>query len=379
MRDVYLRCEGLTKRFGNVVAVDGVSLEVERGHTLALLGASGCGKTTLLRIIAGFERPDAGVVELGGRVLNSPGAIVAPEKRRVGLVFQDFALFPHLSVASNVSFGMTGRGRRRARIEELLALVGLDGLGARMPHELSGGQQQRVALARSLAAEPELILLDEPFSNLDTGLRQRVRADVRQIIESLGTAAIFVTHDQEEALSLAERVAVIIQGRIEQIGRPAEVYGHPATRAVAEFLGDANFLPGEGCEGAVSTAIGVIRAPESLSGAVEVMIRPEALSLSAVGGEQVEVVSQEYYGHDQMVTVRVADGSLIKVRELAGLDFAPGQRLGLRVRGRAVVFRETSRPSMDTAIPHSAALTYHASPSRRVSDDTVPVSSPPIP
>jgi iron(III) transport system ATP-binding protein len=338
MSDAFLRCEGLTKRFGNVVAVDHASLEVERGHTLALLGASGCGKTTLLRLVAGFERPDAGIVELGGRMLNGFRTFVAPEKRRVGLVFQDFALFPHLSVASNVAFGMHGRSSRRARIEELLRLVGLEGLGGRMPHELSGGQQQRVALARSLAAEPDLILLDEPFSNLDTGLRQRVRAEVRQIIESLGTTTIFVTHDQEEALSLAERVAVIIDGRIEQVGRPGEVYRRPATRAVAEFLGDANFVPGESREGAVRTPIGVIAVPESPSGAVEVMVRPEDLALSSEGGEPVEVVAHEYYGHDQMVTVRLASGALVKVREIAGHDFAPGQRLGLSVRGSAVVY-----------------------------------------
>ena len=339
MADTFLRCENVTKHFGDVVAVDGASIEVERGRTLALLGASGCGKTTLLRIIAGFERPDSGRVELGGRVLNAPGVFMPPEKRRVGLVFQDFALFPHLSVASNVAFGMTQKnGRRRARIEELLSLVGLEGLGGRMPHELSGGQQERVALARSLAAEPDLILLDEPFSNLDTGLRQRVRAEVRQIIESLGTTAIFVTHDQEEALSLAQRVAVVIAGRIEQVGRPGEVYRRPATRAVAEFLGDANFLPGDGGDGAVRTALGTIPAPESPSGAVEVMVRPEDLALSPEGGEPVEVVAHEYYGHDQMVTVRLTSGALMKVREIASPDFAPGQRLGLRVRGHVVVY-----------------------------------------
>ena len=338
MSDAFLRCEALRKRFGSVVAVDGASLEVARGSTMALLGASGCGKTTLLRLIAGFERPDAGIIELGGRRLNGPGVHVAPEKRRVGLVFQDYALFPHLSVASNVAFGMTGRGNRRARIEQLLSLVGLMGLGGRMPHELSGGQQQRVALARSLAAEPDVILLDEPFSNLDTGLRQRVREEVRQIIEALGTTAIFVTHDQEEALSLAGRVAVMIEGRIEQVGRPAEVSASPATRAVAEFLGDANFLRGDAHDGAVRTAVGVITAPEARSGAVEVMVRPEDLLLSSESGEPVEVVRQEYYGHDQMVTVRLANGALLKVREIAGQDFAPGQRLGLRVRGPAVVF-----------------------------------------
>jgi iron(III) transport system ATP-binding protein len=336
----FLRCQDVSKGFGTVVAVDRATLEVERGHTLALLGASGCGKTTLLRLIAGFERPDAGVIALGERTLNAPGTFVAPERRRVGLVFQDYALFPHLSVASNVAFGMKARGARRARIEELLSLVGLDGLANRMPHELSGGQQQRVALARSLAAEPDLILLDEPFSNLDTGLRARVRAEVRQIIETLGTTAVFVTHDQEEALSLAGRVAVMIDGRIEQVGRPMEVYSHPATRAVAEFLGDANFLPGEARDGEVTTAVGTVRKPDAPHGSVEVMVRPEDLLLTSEGGEPVEVVGHEYYGHDQMVTVRLANGELVRVREIAGHEFVQGQRLGVRVRGSVVVFPE---------------------------------------
>jgi len=337
-----LTCSHVTKRFGGVVAVDDATIEVERGQTLALLGASGCGKTTLLRLIGGFERPDAGVITLGDRRLNGPRVFVPPEKRRVGMVFQDFALFPHLSVASNIAFGMSGRGKRRRRIEELLSLVGLHGLGRRMPHELSGGQQQRVALARSLAAEPDLLLLDEPFSNLDTALRARVRAEVRQIIESLGMTAVFVTHDQEEALSLAERVAVMIDGRVEQVARPSEVYRQPATRAVAEFLGEANFLPGHASAGRVETRIGSLPAPDAL-GAVEVMVRPENLVLSSEGGEPVEVIEREYYGHDQMVTVRLGDGSAVKVREAAGHDFVPGQRLAVRVRGPVVVYPSNHR------------------------------------
>jgi len=351
MSGPFLRCEGIVKRFGQVVAVDGANLDVERGHTLALLGPSGCGKTTLLRVIAGFEHPDGGIVRLGDRLLNGPGAFVPPDKRRIGMVFQDYALFPHLTVASNVAFGMKGRGHRRKRIEELLALVGLGGLGGRMPHELSGGQQQRVALARSLAAEPELILLDEPFSNLDTGLRQRVRQEVRQIIESLGTTAVFVTHDQEEALSLAERVAVMAHGRIEQVGRPAEVYRRPATREVAAFLGDANFVPGEASGDTVRTPLGVLQTPAPAAGPVEVMVRPEDLSVSEQDGAPVEVVSHEYYGHDQMVTVRLSDGATIKVRALSGEDFIPGQRLGVRVRGSIVVFPSSGQTKAHVESP----------------------------
>jgi iron(III) transport system ATP-binding protein len=333
-----LRVDGLMKRFGGVTAVDGLDLRLERRHTLALLGPSGCGKTTFLRLIAGFETPDEGRVELGGRLLSGPSAFVAPEKRRVGMLFQDYALFPHLSVASNVGFGLRpGRDRRR-RIEELLTLVGLSSLGKRMPHELSGGEQQRVALARTLAAEPDLLLLDEPFSNLDPGLRARVRLEVRQIIESLGITAIFVTHDQEEALSLAGEVAVMLAGRIRQTGRPADVYRHPNDRGVAEFLGDANFLPGEARNGYVECELGRVAATAP-PGAVELMVRPEDLALSAEGGLPVEVVSHEYFGHDQMVTVRLESGRVLKVRLLLNGDFECGQRLGLRLAGDVVIFQ----------------------------------------
>jgi iron(III) transport system ATP-binding protein len=339
-----LECRGVVKRFGGVTALAGADLQVGGGDTLALLGASGCGKTTLLRVIAGFEIPDGGVVTLGGRVLNAPGVFVRPNKRRVGLVFQDFALFPHLNVASNIAFGMKTRGARRKRIEELLELVGLARLGVRMPHELSGGQQQRVALARSLAAEPDVILLDEPFSNLDPGMRQRVRAEVRAIIESLGTTAIFVTHDQEEALSLAERVAVMLDGRIVQVGRPSDVYRQPATRAVAEFLGDANFLTGTVRDGTLDWPLGRTSIAAARGGGVDVMVRPEDLRLSSNGdGPQVEVVARDYYGHDQMITVRLADGALVRVREQSAHEVAPGDRFGLQLAGDVVLFPRAAR------------------------------------
>lgn len=334
----FVRCRGLVKRFGDVTAVDHVDLDVERGHTIALLGPSGCGKTTLLRIIAGFESPDAGEVHVGDRRLTGKGTFVPPEKRRVGMVFQDYALFPHMDVASNVGFGMRRGSDRARRVEGLLDLVGLGGLGKRMPHELSGGQQQRVALARTLAAEPDVVLLDEPFSNLDPGMRARVRTEVRQIIETLGITAIFVTHDQEEALSIAERVAVMLAGRIEQTGKPGEVYRHPASRAVAEFLGDANILEGAVVAGEVSFAVGRAPASAAPDGAVQVMVRPEDLALSAEGGQPAVVERREYFGHDQMITVRLGDGTLLKVRDLPGRDVQPGDRVGVLLRGDVVVF-----------------------------------------
>jgi iron(III) transport system ATP-binding protein len=338
MNDAFLRCYGVVKRFGLVRAVDGVDFDVQRGQTMALLGASGSGKTTLLRLIAGFEVPDAGEITLRGRILSDRSTFVPPEKRRIGMVFQDYALFPHLDVAANVGFGVRGRGDRKRHVEELLSLVGLEGLGKRMPHELSGGQQQRVALARTLAAEPDLVLLDEPFSNLDPGMRARVRVEVRRILESLGTTAVFVTHDQEEALSIAERVAVMLEGRIVQVGRPADVYRVPASKAVAEFLGDANILAGEAAAGSVVTALGTAPAPGDHTGSVQVLIRPEDLALDADAGVTAVVIAREYYGHDQMITVQLAEGSVIKVRDLVGRDVSRGDRVGVTLRGEVVVF-----------------------------------------
>ncbi|MGB3410640.1 MAG: ABC transporter ATP-binding protein [Microthrixaceae bacterium] len=253
-----LHVEGITKRFSvKAEAVDalvGVDLDVERGSFAAVLGASGCGKTTLLRIIAGFERPDAGEVWLDGQLVASSNVHVPPERRNVGIVAQDGALFPHLNVAANIAYGLDGgwtvfrsaahRSRRIERVEELLELVGLPGMGNRRPDELSGGQQQRVALARALAPRPTMILLDEPFSALDAGLRVEVREQVRDVLKSLGTTAVLVTHDQSEALSMADDVAIMRSGRVVQFGAPSEVYTHPSDAEIAGFLGDAVLVPG---------------------------------------------------------------------------------------------------------------------------------------
>jgi iron(III) transport system ATP-binding protein len=308
---------------------------------MALLGPSGCGKTTLLRLIAGFEIPDAGTVSLGSKML-AGGRWVPPERRRVGLVFQDYALFPHLNVGSNIAFGLPSGQDRKRRVRELLDLVGLHGLERRMPNELSGGQQQRVALARTLAAEPQLVLLDEPFSNLDPSLRQRVRSEVRQIIETLHMTAIYVTHDQEEALSLAAQVAVMLDGRIEQVGSPSDVYRRPVSRPVAEFLGDANFFAGEVRDGRLECELGAVAVATAVQGAVDVMVRPEHLTLSAEGGRPVEIVATEYFGHDQMVTAQTHSGALVKVRLLPGMDLETGQRMGLCLSGEPVVYERLS-------------------------------------
>jgi iron(III) transport system ATP-binding protein len=338
MNEPFLRCELVRKSFGKTLAVDATNLELERGAILALLGPSGCGKTTLLRLIAGFERLDSGTIELGGRLLGSRSHSLPPEKRRVGLVFQDYALFPHLSVEANVAFGVPRGANKKQRIGEMLDLVGLGGLGKRMPHELSGGQQQRVALARTLAAEPELVLLDEPFSNLDPSLRSRVRNDVWRILRECNATAIVVTHDQEEAFALPGLVAVMLNGRIHQVGTAPELYLHPADRQVAAFVGDANFLRGEKHGETVSCSLGTIPARGHTEGLVDVMVRPEDLRLDPAAPLQAEVVASEYYGHDQVVFLRTPSGEVVRVRVMHGVELFPGDTCGVRVAGDAMAY-----------------------------------------
>ncbi|HYI67907.1 MAG TPA: ABC transporter ATP-binding protein [Candidatus Limnocylindrales bacterium] len=279
-----LRTLAVTKRFGEVMAVEAVDLDVRHGEFLAVLGPSGCGKTTLLRLVAGFELPDAGGIEIDGRAVAGPRRNVAPERRRIGMVFQESALFPHLDVAGNIGFGLA-RANRGARVAELVGLVGLAGLQRRMPHELSGGQQQRVALARALAPDPALILLDEPFSSLDATLRAQLRVEVRDILRRAGATALFVTHDQSEALEISDRVAVMRNGRIEQLSTPDELYLRPVNRFVAGFVGEANLLPGEVRHGEVQTLVGRFRAGNGalVDGThAEVLLRPEQLHMLPV-------------------------------------------------------------------------------------------------
>jgi iron(III) transport system ATP-binding protein len=341
-----LSCRSLTRSFGDVLAVDGVELEVTRGSLTALLGPSGCGKSTVLRLVAGLIAPDSGEIVLDGRLVAGSGVDVPPERRGVGMVFQDHALFPHLDVDANVAFGLTGpAAASRARVDEVLALVGLAGLGSRRPSELSGGQAQRVALARALAPRPSLLLLDEPFSSLDAALRESVREEVRAILREAGQTALFVTHDQEEALSLADRVAVMHAGRIHQVAPPRELYVAPATRFVAGFVGDADVLPGRRA-GAflIDTPIGRLATRASLEGeAHEVVLRPEQVRLRPDADATSRVDAVAFLGHDQLVRVRLEDGRVVRSRRPPEADLERGQPVAVSVDGTVLSFSTSER------------------------------------
>jgi iron(III) transport system ATP-binding protein len=332
MTELAIEATGLSKTFGEVAALAGFDIAVEEGQTLTLLGPSGCGKTTALRVIAGFERPDAGVVSVGGLPVAGPGLHVPPERRRVGMVFQDYALFPHMSVAANVSYGLVKGDRDRKdpkRVAEVLELVGMSGTEKRLPHELSGGQQQRVALARALAPRPAVILLDEPFSNLDASLRQRVRRELKEILREARATALFVTHDQEEALSLSDLVAVMREGRVVQVATPPDLYRVPSDPWVAGFLGDADFVPATAGHGQVETALGTFATEHD--GRVLVMFRPERVLVTPHPDGEAVVASREYFGHDQLVTIVLADGSRIRSRLGPAPDLKPGERVAVKI------------------------------------------------
>jgi iron(III) transport system ATP-binding protein len=313
--------------------VNDVSFTLGEGELMALLGPSGCGKTTTLRMIAGLEIPDAGSVWLRG----TPITGWRPERRGIGLVFQDYALFPHLTVAENVRFGLhrwPGR-RASARIEEMLELVGLEGLGRRYPHELSGGQQQRVALARTLAPAPELVLLDEPFSNLDAAMRVETRQEVRRLLRQAGAAAILVTHDQEEAMVMADRLAVMERGQLIQSGPPDEIYRRPASAFVARFLGRSNLLQGDANGTAVTTLLGSLALESPAQGPTTIAVRPEQIRLVADPEAPATVEVREFRGHDQLYRVRVGDTALMVISPNTGA-LREGERVRLEITDTVV-------------------------------------------
>ncbi len=311
--------------------MDSLTLQVNQGEIFALLGPSGCGKTTTLRLIAGFEVPDAGSVIIRGEVMTGPGHCRFPEERGVGIVFQDYALFPHLTVAENVAFGLRrlDRAARSRRVGQILDLVGLEAFADRYPHELSGGQQQRVAVARALAPAPALILLDEPFSNLDADLRAQMREEVEKILRNTGTTAVFVTHDQEEAFTLADRVGVLDQGRLEQIETPENIYHHPATRFVAEFVGAADFLPGVVTAAGIVTELGAFANTDGheVGERVEVMIRPDDVTFVPRPAGQSTIVARYFRGSENLYCIRLPSGHRVHSSQPSSIFFPPGTKV----------------------------------------------------
>lgn len=368
-----LRLQAVTRQFarGDRPAVNSITLSLPQGDILALLGPSGCGKTTLLRMIAGFEAPQSGTIELAGQPVSAEGRIVPPERRSVGMVFQDFALFPHLTVAENVAFGLMQPARTAARkdlvlvqrvVDEAIALVGLQGKSDRYPHQLSGGQQQRVALARALAPRPALLLLDEPLSNLDVQVRLTLRQEVRDILKATGTSAIFVTHDQEEALAIADQIAVMRQGEIEQLGTPEQIYQAPASRFVAEFVTQANFLParfvgpdweteiGSFAADAIALASTDSRLTDSSTGSL--MIRQEDLHLELAESGNAVVSDRQFLGREYRYSLLLPSGARLYARTSTRALIPVGASVQMSLAEQTVRYfpdhLESAHPRLDT-------------------------------
>ena len=339
-----LQINGLQHRYGEQVVIDNLSLQLAEGEIGCLLGSSGCGKTTVLRCIAGFEHARGGQIAVAGVTLSAPGQHMPPERRRIGMVFQDYALFPHLDVATNIAFGLRGLSATEAaaRVEELLELIGLAGRGKRYPHEISGGQQQRVALARALAPRPRLLLLDEPFSNLDVELRERLSQEVRSILKQSGTTAILVTHDQNEAFAVADKVGVMRAGRIEQWDTPYRLYHQPETRYVADFIGQGAFLPGKAVDGhTVAMELGALQSLSPIDchdpAPMQILLRPDDVVHDDASTLTAEVVNRIFRGADFLYTLRLASGAEVLSLVPSHHNHAIGEHIGIRIDADHVV------------------------------------------
>lgn len=359
-----LALENITKQFSTqgIPAVSSVSLRLQPGELLALLGPSGCGKTTLLRLIAGFEQPQQGTITIAQQTVASKSICLPPEKRGIGMVFQDYALFPHLTVSQNVAFGLRRKSSSIAaeRVQQAIELVNLTGLEHRYPHQLSGGQQQRVALARALAPHPFLVLLDEPLSNLDVQVRLRLRQELREILKGAGTSAIFVTHDQEEALSIADQVGVMQAGCLEQVGTPETIYREPASRFVAEFVTQANFLSARRQGQVWQTAFGDF--PISLTAnlaanrqgveqqeQVELMVRPEEMKIQPDETSKLLICDRQFLGREYRYCIQAASGHKLTVRTPADVVYPVGMPIQVELTADSLRVFSATLPPTDQA------------------------------
>ena len=329
-----LEVENLRHAYGNQEVVRGLSFSLARGAIGCLLGPSGCGKTTVLRCIAGFEGIREGEIRLAGKIVSGRGVMLPPERRRVGMVFQDYALFPHLPVSGNIAFGLHAAPaeERAARVAELARLVGLSATLDKYPHEISGGQQQRVALARALAPRPELLLLDEPFSNLDVDLRERLSLEVRDIIKASGATAVLVTHDQQEAFAMADEIGILHQGRIQQWDSPYNLYHRPANRFVADFVGQGVFLPAKALNGhQLEIELGVLQGDSQGMQNLEVLLRPDDVVHDDAAPTQAEVVHKAFRGAEILYTLRLASGQKVLALVPSHHNHALGEKIGIRL------------------------------------------------
>ena len=366
----HLELEGIVQRYGTHTVVNGVGFRVETGKIACLLGPSGCGKTTLLRCIAGFEEIAAGEIRIENTLVSRTGFRVPPERRRIGMVFQDYALFPHLTIAENIGFGLAKvvADERVSRVDELLATVGLSGLGRKYPHELSGGQQQRVALARALAPRPQLILLDEPFSNLDVDLRERLSLEVRDILKSQGITAVLVTHDQHEAFAMADEIGVMADGTIQQWDTPYNLYHQPANRFIADFVGQGVFLPGVVIDNnSVEVELGVLESHVPLECSqgcnecgrgcgVEVLLRPDDIIHDDRSGMQAEVLHKSFRGADILYTLRLDSGAEVLSLVPSHHNHALGEKIGIKLDVDHVVAFKTPTRVFQTG---RQTITFH--------------------
>lgn len=349
---------GVVKHLGqeNITAVDDLNLEVNRGQILTILGPSGCGKTTTLRLVAGFESPDAGVVLIDGISVAGNGIFVPPEKRNVGIVLQEFALFPHMNVKQNIAFGLIGMNRTESnmRVKAMIDLTGLQGLEERYPHQLSGGQQQRVALARALAPSPSIVLLDEPFASIDPDLRSRVRIDLKRILKEAGVTAIFVTHDQEEAFSIADRIVVMNKGKVHQIGTPMEIYLNPNDRFVAEFVGHADFISGRIHSAKILTELGEfsLNSNNVTDGDdVNIMLRPSDVDIVPTELGIGTIDSVEFRGHEVLYSIKLKSGQIIHSSQRSSYVSEIGTPVNVIVHSKHLAVFKTDGVSIKNEIP----------------------------